>query len=72
LWLTSIILTTWEAEIGRIGVQLFASPGKHETPAKITTAKCTGGVAKVVECLLCKQKALSSRSKRNERHSEKK
>jgi hypothetical protein len=56
-----VILTTWEAEIGRIVVQ--GQPGQivHKTTiSKITTAKWTGGVAQVVEHLLCKCEDLSS------------
>jgi hypothetical protein len=44
------------------GWQFKASPGKYSQDpiSKITEAKCTGGVAQAVECLLCKHKALSS------------
>jgi hypothetical protein len=48
-WLTSVILATWEAEIGKIKVR--GQPGQivHKTYpstiSKITRAKWTGGVA---------------------------
>jgi hypothetical protein len=51
-----IILATWDAETRRITVQ--GQPGGiiRET----SSPKWTGGVAQVVECLLCKPKILSS------------
>jgi hypothetical protein len=52
-----------EAEIGRIKVQGQPREIVPETPiSKITRTKWTGGVAKVVEHLLCKLEALSSKS----------
>jgi hypothetical protein len=55
-WLMPVILTTWEAEIGRIMVR--ARPDQANTSldpsSKITRAKCTGGVAQVRERLICK------------------
>jgi hypothetical protein len=55
-----IILATWEAEIGKIVVQVQPRKIVHETPiSKITRAKWTGGVAQVVEHLLCKHEAVS-------------
>jgi hypothetical protein len=58
LWLTLVILTTWEAENGWIMVQ--DQPGQivHNTPS----LKWTRSVAQIVECLLCKCEALSSNS----------
>jgi hypothetical protein len=54
-----VILATWEAEIGRIGVQ--GQPTQIVDPIfKRTRTKWAGGVAQAVECLLCKNKALSS------------
>jgi hypothetical protein len=57
----SIILATWEANIGRIRVQ--GQPTqivlKILSP-KTAGPKWTGGTAKVVECLLCKCEELSS------------
>jgi hypothetical protein len=48
--ITPVILATWEAEIRKIEV------GGHDgvTISKITKAKWTGGVAQVIEHLLCK------------------
>jgi hypothetical protein len=63
----TIILATWEVEIRKIMVQ--GQPGQilQETPiSKITRAKWTGGVAQVVECLLCKHEALRSTPPQNE------
>jgi hypothetical protein len=60
LWLTLIILDTWEAEVWRIIEQ--TSLGKRETlspTSKITRAKRAGGMAQVVKCLPNKCKALS-------------
>jgi hypothetical protein len=56
-----IIPATWEAEIRRILVQGQAGQIVCETPiSKIARAKWTESAAQVVECLLCKCKALSS------------
>jgi hypothetical protein len=56
-------ITPWEAKIGRTAVPGQSRQKVHDTPQppKITTAKWTGGVAHVVECLLCKREALSSK-----------
>jgi hypothetical protein len=43
-WLTSVILATWENEIGRLEVQFEANTEKY---LQITRAKWTGGVAQV-------------------------
>jgi hypothetical protein len=62
-WFTHVILATWEAEIGRIKVQ--GQPGQiiPETPiSKITRTKWTGDVAQAIELLLCKCKALNSKT----------
>jgi hypothetical protein len=63
-WLMPVIFATWQAEIGSITVQGQARQIVQETPpiSKITTAKQTGRVAQVAECLLCKYEALSSKS----------
>jgi hypothetical protein len=61
-WLMPVILPTWETEIWRI---MF--PGQprqivREIPApKSPEQNGTGGVIQVIECLLCKLKALSSK-----------
>jgi Zn ribbon nucleic-acid-binding protein len=56
-----VILATWEAETGKSIVQSQPRQIAHETPiSKITRVKWTEDVAKAVECLLCKHKALSS------------
>jgi hypothetical protein len=55
-WLTPVIPATWEAEIKRIVVQGQSRQIVQETPSP----KWTGGMAQVVECQLCKWKALSS------------
>jgi hypothetical protein len=58
--LNSVILAIWEAQIRRT-VQGQTRQIVQETPiSKITREKWTGGVVKVVECLLCKHEALSS------------
>jgi hypothetical protein len=44
-WLTSVILATWEAEIGRIIVQGYSLP---DPISKIIRAKQTKGVAQAV------------------------
>jgi hypothetical protein len=53
-----VILATWEAEI-RTAVQMANS--SRDPNSKITRAKWTGGVAQVVEHLLCKSKARNSK-----------
>jgi hypothetical protein len=55
-WLTSIILAAWEAEIKRIKV--LGQPRQSSLDSKITRAKWSGGMAQVIECLLCKCEAL--------------
>jgi hypothetical protein len=53
LWLTTVILATWEAKIWRIVIQDQPGQTVHETPIfKITRAKWTGGVAQAIECQL--------------------
>jgi hypothetical protein len=60
-WLSSVILNTWETEIGRIMVWGKPKQTVHKAPPpKITKAKWTGGGVQVVESLLCKYKVLSS------------
>jgi Zn ribbon nucleic-acid-binding protein len=62
-WFTLITLATWETEIRWIMVQGQSGQIVCEMPiSNITIAKWTEGVAQVVECLLCKYKALSSNS----------
>jgi hypothetical protein len=59
--LMPIILATWEAEIRRLLVEGHSRQIVCETPIfKITRAKWTGGLAQVVQHLICKCKALSS------------
>jgi hypothetical protein len=61
LWLTPIILATWEAEIRWILVQSQPRKIVLETPiSKTTRTKWTGGVAQAADCLLCKCETLSS------------
>jgi hypothetical protein len=56
----SVLLPTWETEMKRISALDEPRQIVHETPfSKITTAKWTGGVAQVLEHVLCKSKALS-------------
>jgi hypothetical protein len=56
--LTPVILATWEAEIRRIKVRgQLKQNSVHNPIYKITRAKWAGGVAQVVECLLCKNEA---------------
>jgi hypothetical protein len=58
-----IILATQEAQIRRITVQGQSTQIVHETLSlKYPTQKSAGGVAQVVECLLCKHIVLSSNS----------
>jgi hypothetical protein len=60
-WLTPVILATWEVVIQRITVLGQPREILHQTPiSKISRAKWAGGVAQVVECLLCKCQALIS------------
>jgi hypothetical protein len=62
-WLTHVSLATWEVEIRRIVVWGQPRGIVLKTPiSKVTRAKWTGGVAQVVEWLLCKCKALSLNS----------
>jgi hypothetical protein len=51
-WLTSAIIPTWEAEIGRIMVR--GQFGQRVPISKITRAKWTGGEAQLMEHLLSK------------------
>jgi hypothetical protein len=45
----------------------------HETPiSKITSTKWTGGMAKGIECLLCKHEVLSSNSRATKKKKKKK
>jgi hypothetical protein len=56
-----IILATWEAEIERITVKGQLRQIVCETPiSNIARAKLTGGMAKVVEQLVCNCEALNS------------
>jgi hypothetical protein len=57
-WLTSVILTTWKAEIRRIMVQVQP----WQIVAKTTGAKWTGDVAQAIKHQLCKHKTRSSNS----------
>jgi hypothetical protein len=56
-WLMPVILATWKGDIRRIQVGGHSRQVVPEAPSKITRAKRTGGVAQVVECLLCKHEA---------------
>jgi hypothetical protein len=59
--LMPIILATWKAEIVRIKVEGQPRQTVHKTPiSKITTAKWTGDMAQMLECLFCKCKPVSS------------
>jgi hypothetical protein len=58
-WLMPEVLAICEAEIRRIGGQPMQRV--HEAISQITRAKQTGGVAQVLEHLLCKHEALSSK-----------
>jgi hypothetical protein len=67
-WVIHVILATWQAKIGKVGVQGQPRQIVQETPiSKITRAKWTGGVAQAEECLLCKNKALSSSSQSHQK-----
>jgi hypothetical protein len=57
LWLTPVILTTWEAEIRRISSRQHGQIVRETPISKITRAKWTGGMAQVVRA-----SALQSRS----------
>jgi hypothetical protein len=63
-----VILATWEAEIWRISIwgQPFEENSLRDPVSKITRAKETGGVAHVVEHLLCKHEVLSSNPTKNQ------
>jgi hypothetical protein len=56
------VLASLEGEIKRISVRGQPRQILHKTPliSKITRIKWIGGIAKAVECLLCKCKALIS------------
>jgi hypothetical protein len=54
--LKPVLLTTWEAETGRITVW----GSLWDPTSKITRAKWTGGLAQAVQCLFCKCEVLSS------------
>jgi hypothetical protein len=55
-WLRPIILTAWEAEIGRIAIR--GQPG--QIVGEIYLQNSQSKMAQVEKCLLCKSKALSS------------
>jgi hypothetical protein len=58
---TPVVLATWEVETGGAGDLGSAWANSSSYPiSKITRAKSTGGVAQVVQHLLCKCEALSS------------
>jgi hypothetical protein len=72
-WIMSVILATWEFEMQRIMVWGQPKPVVSETLCpKITTATQTGGMAQVVEYLLCKCEALSSNQSHKIRKKDKK
>jgi hypothetical protein len=61
-----VILATLKAEIGRIMVSGQYGQIIFRTPSpNITRTKWTGGVAQVVECLLCKLPVLNSKPQSN-------
>jgi hypothetical protein len=65
-WLTSIILATWEAEIGRITDGEASWDKEFKTPiSKITRAEWTRGVAQVTECLRSREFKLQSHPKKS-------
>jgi hypothetical protein len=63
LWLTPVILATWEAEIRKMVVQSQLRQIVCEILSqKWSTQKTAGGVPQMVECLRSKCEALSSNS----------
>jgi hypothetical protein len=50
----TVILTTWEAEIRKISLRSAQANSSQDLISKITRAKWTGDVARVVEHLFCK------------------
>jgi hypothetical protein len=61
-WFMPVILATWEAEIRRMRVQAQSRQIVLKN-SKVTRAKWTRGVVQAVECLFCKQEALSASQK---------
>jgi hypothetical protein len=63
LWPTPVIPATWEADVGRIVVQgqpreiVLETSSPKEPEQNVLEGHCG---AQVIECLLCKCKALSS------------
>jgi hypothetical protein len=60
-WLTTVILATQEAEIGRIPVG--GQPGQIAR-SQLTRAKWAGGMAQEIVCLPCKCKILTAKKKK--------
>jgi hypothetical protein len=59
-WLTPLILTVWEADIGRMQFKAIWANSLHDPISTVAIAKWAGGVAQVTECLLCKHQTVSS------------
>jgi hypothetical protein len=55
-WLTSVILGTWEAEIGRVAI----GGQPRQILCKIPFPKWAEGLTHVIQHLLCKHESLSS------------